>query len=125
MKRSTYVQLILLGSAMGLYACDEISEDLKQQRYASLDECRRDWGDPADCRQAPVVTGQPFPYFGPRYYWDQNLSRPIAVNPDGTTRAIANAHITRTGSVSGVTTHVGSFSRGGFGSSGHGFGGHG
>ena len=62
MKRSTYVQLILLGSAMGLYACDEISEDLKQQRYASLDECRRDWGDPADCRQAPVVTGQPFPY---------------------------------------------------------------
>ena len=125
MKRSTYVQLILLGSAMGLYACDEISQDLKQQRYASLDECRRTGEIRPIAGKPPVATGQPFPYFGPRYYWDPNLARPIAVNPDGTTRAIANAHITRTGSVSGVTTHVGTFSRGGFGSSGHGFGGHG
>lgn len=123
MKRSTYVQLILLGSALGLYACDEAREDLKQQRYASLDECRRDWGNPADCRQSPVVPGQPFYYYGPRYYWDPNLARPIAVNPDGTTRAITDARITSAGSESGVTTHIGTFSRGGFGSSGHGFGG--
>jgi hypothetical protein len=123
MKRSTYVQLILLGSAMGLYACDEVGKDLQQQRYASLDECRRDWGDPADCRQTAVAPGQPFPYIGPRYYWDPNLARPIAVNSNGTTHAITDAHITRVGSVSGITTHVGSFSRGGFGSSGHGFGG--
>jgi len=121
-KRSTYVRLILLGSAMGLYACDEVRQDLKQQRYASLEECRRDWGSPADCRQSFAVSGQPTYYYGPRYYWDANLSRPIAVNTDGTTRAITDAHITSAGSESGVTSRVGSFSRGGFGSSGRGFG---
>jgi uncharacterized protein YgiB involved in biofilm formation len=122
MKRSTYVQLILLGSAMGLYACDAVRQDLKQQRYTSLDECRHDWGDPADCRQSFAAAGQPGYYYGPRYYWDPNLARPVAVNPDGTTRGINNAHITSAGSESGVTTHVGTFSRGGFGSSAHGFG---
>jgi hypothetical protein len=122
MKRSTYVQLILLGSGMGLYACGDVREDLKQQRYASYDECRRDWGTPTDCRQSAAVAGQPVYYFGPRYYWDPNLARPIAVNADGTTRAIANAHITSAGSESGVTSRVGSFARGGFGSSAHGFG---
>lgn len=123
MKRSTYVQLILLGSAMGLYACDDVRQDIKQQKYASRDECRHDWGDPADCRQSSTVTGLPAYYYGPRYYWDPNLARPIAVNADGTTRSINDAHITSAGSESGITTRVGSFSRGGFGSSAHGFGG--
>jgi uncharacterized protein YgiB involved in biofilm formation len=125
MKRSTYVQLILLGSAMGLYACDEVRQDLKQQRYSSFDECHRDWGDPADCRQSFAVAGQPAYYYGPRYYWDPNLARPIAVSADGTTRVVNNAHITSVGSESGVTSRVGSVSRGGFGSSAHSFGGRG
>jgi uncharacterized protein YgiB involved in biofilm formation len=123
MKRSTYVQLILLGSAVGLYACDEVREDLQQQRYGSLDECRHDWGDPADCRQSSTAIGQPAYYFGPRYYWDPNLGRPMALNADGTTRVISDAHITRTGSLTGITSRVGSFSRGGFGSSAHRFAG--
>jgi uncharacterized protein YgiB involved in biofilm formation len=121
MKRSTYVQLILLGSAVGLYACDVARQDVKQQRYASYDECRRDWGDPTDCRQSSAMVGQTAYYFGPRYYWDPNLARPIAVNADGTTRTINGAHITSAGSSSGITTRVGSISRGGFGSSAHGF----
>ena len=123
MKRSTYVQLVLLGSAMGLYACDEVRQDLKQQRYASLDECLHDWGTPAECRQSFASAGQPAYYYGPRYYWDPNLSRPVAVDADGTTRSVNAAHITSAGSESGVTTHVGTFSRGGFGSSAHHFGG--
>jgi hypothetical protein len=122
MKRSTYVQLVLLGSALGLYACDEVRQDLKQQKYASLDECRRDWGDPADCRQSFPVSGQPVYYYGPRYYWDPNLARPIAVDADGSTRVVSNARITSAGSESGATSRVGSFTRGGFGSSAHAFG---
>lgn len=125
MKRSTYVRLILLGSALGLYGCDEVREDLQQQRYASLDECRHDWGDPADCRQSPSMVGHGVYYFGPRYYWDPNLGRPMALNADGTARAINDAHITRTGSLTGITSRVGSVSRGGFGASAHGFGGRG
>jgi hypothetical protein len=122
MKRSTYVQLFLLGSAVGLYACDEVRQDIKQQKYASLDECRHDWGDPADCRQSSAVVGQAGYYYGPRYYWDPNLARPIAVNTDGTTRVISDARITSAGSESGVTSRVGTFARGGFGSSAHGLG---
>jgi hypothetical protein len=124
MKRSTGVQLILLGSAVGLYACDDVSRPLQQQRYTSFEQCRRDWGDPTDCRQSSGGLGQPFYYFGPRYYWDSNLARPIAVESDGSTRGISNAHITSAGSVEGgITTRAGSFSRGGFGSSARGFGG--
>jgi hypothetical protein len=122
MKRSTGVHLVLLGSAAGLYGCDDVSHALQQQKYTSLEQCRHDWGDPADCRPYPANGGSAGYYFGPRYYWDPNLSRPVAVNPDGTTRGISNAHITGAGSEVGVTTHAGSFSRGGFGSSGHGFG---
>jgi hypothetical protein len=123
MKRSKGVQLVLLGSAMGLYGCDGVQQTLQQQKYASYDQCRRDWGSPQDCRQTSASSG-PIYYVGPRYFWDPNLGRPIAVEADGSTRSINNAHITSAGSESGgVTSRAGSFSRGGFGSSARGFGG--
>jgi hypothetical protein len=71
------------------------------------------------------MAGQSGYYFGPRYYWDPNLGRPMAINADGTTRTINDAHITRTGSLTGITSRVGSVARGGFGASAHGFGGRG
>ena len=123
MKRSSRVQLVLLGSAMGLYGCDGVQQALQQQKYTSYEQCRRDWGNPTDCRQAAQNSG-PVYFVGPRYFWDPNLGRPVAVEADGSTRAINNAHITGVGSENGgVTTRAGSFSRGGFGSSARGFGG--
>jgi len=102
-----------------------MTQPLQQQRYTSLDQCRHDWGDPADCTPtASSAGGVGYFYYGPRYYWDFNSGRPIAVAPDGTTRSIVGSHITSEGSsVGGVTEHAGSFARGGFGSSAHGFGG--
>jgi hypothetical protein len=125
MKRSPCVQLILLGSAMGLYGCDGVTQALQQQRYTSLDQCRHDWGDPADCTAKPSGGGVGYYYYyGPRYYWDSVSGRPIAVAADGSTRSLAGSHITSEGStVGGVSEHAGSFARGGFGSSAHGFGG--
>jgi hypothetical protein len=123
MKRSTGVQLILLGSAMGLHGCDGTARPLQQQRYTSYEQCRRDWGDPADCKQSQS-RGMAAYYFGPRYYWDAGSGRPVAVGPDGSTRGINSSRITGGGSQSGgVTEHVGSISRGGFGASARGFGG--
>jgi hypothetical protein len=123
MKRSTGVQLILLGSAMGLHGCDGTAHPLQQQRYTSFEQCRRDWGDPADCKQSQSG-GMAAYYFGPRYYWDAGSGRPVAVEPDGSTRGISSSRITGGGSQSGgVTEHVGSISRGGFGASARGFGG--
>jgi hypothetical protein len=124
MKQSTSVGLILLGSAMGLYYYDGGAQKLQQQRYASLDQCVHDWGDPANCTHPSGTVAQPGYYYGPRYYWDSGSGRPIAVAADGSTRSIGNARITSAGSVEGgITSRAGSIARGGFGSSAHAFGG--
>jgi hypothetical protein len=146
MKRSAQVQLVLLGSAVGLYACDNRPVDLFRQRYDSLEECRRDWGDPDDCK--PVSngvggggssssggsggsSGAHFNYYGPRYYWDPASGRPVEVRPDGSTRSVGGARAavggTQVGAegvhFGGVRTGAGFVSRGGFGSSARAFGG--
>jgi hypothetical protein len=123
MKRSAYVRLVLLGSAIGLYGCDSPTETLEQQRYASLDDCEKDWGDANLCRNAPSPSSWRSGYYvGPRYYWDRDTHRPMVVNGDGTVRVANAAHIARTGSSLGETHAAGSFARGGFGATGHAFG---
>jgi hypothetical protein len=122
MKRSAYVRLVLLGSVVGLYGCDS-PETLEQQRYASLDDCEKDWGDATVCRHVPSPNSwNSGYYFGPRYYWDRGADRPMVVNGDGTVRIAHAAHIARTGSALGETHSAGSFARGGFGGIGHAFG---
>ena len=64
MRRSARVQLVMLGSAMGLAGCDT-REPLHQQTYGSQQECQRDWGDPVDCGQNSYRGGY---YYGGRYY---------------------------------------------------------
>jgi len=116
MKRSARVQLVLLGSAVGLYACDNHRLDLFRQRYDSLEECRRDWSDPDDCKPVSSTGGSGGTsvsggtgasgsfgdsggssgnyvhyYYGPRYYWDPASGRPVEVRPDGTTRPLSSA----------------------------------
>ncbi|MGO9949288.1 MAG: hypothetical protein ACLPWG_20870 [Steroidobacteraceae bacterium] len=123
MKQSASVGLILLGSAMGLYYYDGGAQKLQQQRYASLEQCVHDWGDPAECTHPAGTVAQPGYFYGPRYYWNSSSGRPVAVAADGSTRSIGNARITSAGSlVGGITSRAGSIARGGFGSSGHAFG---
>jgi hypothetical protein len=122
MKRSAYVRLVLLGSVAGLYGCDS-PEALEQQRYASLDDCEKDWGDSTLCRHVPSSTSwNSGYYFGPRYYWDRAADRPMVVNGDGTVRVAHAAHIARSGSALGETHAAGNFARGGFGGIGRAFG---
>jgi len=135
---------VLLGSAVGLYACDNGTHDLFRQRYNSLEECRRDWGNPDDCK--PVEGsgagasggsgswgnsggsgggghGGTY-YYGPRYYWDARSGSPIEVRPDGSTRPVGTSHLSGEGvHFGGVRTGAGFISRGGFGSSARAFGG--
>jgi hypothetical protein len=137
--------LVLLGSAAGLYACDNGTHDLFRQRYDSLEECRRDWHDPEDCKPVGPGSGGSGSggsggggsgsggaggsghggyYFGPRYYWDQRSGGPIEVNSDGSTRSIGNSQPGAEGvHFGGVRTGAGFVSRGGFGSSARAFGG--
>jgi len=126
MKKSTRVQLVMLGSAIGISGCDAGAHPLQQQTYSSLASCRQDWVAESNCQ--PVRSGSGGGggggyYQGPRYYWDPDRGRPVAVNPDGSLRVIANARITAAGSTTGSTRIAGSISRGGFGASAHDAGG--
>ncbi len=118
---------MLLGSAVGLYACDNGTHDLFRQRYDSLEECRRDWGNPDDCKPVEGSGGAGHGgayYYGPRYYWDARSGSPIEVRPDGSTHPVGNSHLSGEGvHFGGVRTGAGFISRGGFGSSARAFGG--
>jgi hypothetical protein len=99
--------------------------DVQQTRYASREDCLADWGTEGSCAQG-AGPGQSAPYLGPRYYWDPDRGRPIVVNSDGSERVATSTRVSPSGSLTGRTSIVGSFSRGGFGGIGRGFsGGHG
>lgn len=133
------------------FMTDTVQQEVKQEFYTSLEDCQRDWGnDPRDCSPtAPpasataltsspggggsggggttiVSTGggaRPVSYYsGPRYYWDRDIGRPVALAPSGETRVLTNSYVSRGAtSVARVSTStVTSVARGGFGASAHG-----
>ena len=125
MKRSKLVPLIVIGSLTTLAGCGRDDPlEVKQQSYRSLDDCKKGWGDERNCSTSSSARsggGYGGGYWGPRYYWDRDLGRPVAVGPNGETRVITNARISSGGSMSGFTSRAGTISRGGFGSFAHGF----
>jgi len=122
-KRSRKVALLVLGSLASLTACDSGREfGLQQRRYASLEECEKDWGDSAPCTNgSSSALGGTYGYFGPRYYWDPGIGRPVIVSPSGDTQIARSTRITSESAFSGEVAHVGTVSRGGFGGFGRGF----
>ena len=125
MKGSSYVPLLILGTVVAVNTFGHRNDlDVKQQAYDSREDCEKDWGDGDKCTTNYSSSGGGYGggrYVGPRYYWDRNLGKPIEVLDDGNTRELSNTRLSSSGSELGETMHVGSFSRGGFGSFGHGF----
>jgi hypothetical protein len=124
MKQSGVVQLVLLGSAFGLYAYSSHTapHEVRQQRYASREDCIKDWGDPDDCpAQANGPVGQTF-FLGPRYYWNPQRNLPMVLNADGSEHVATAARVSPGSSAAGLGRVVGNVSRSGFGSFGRGFG---
>jgi hypothetical protein len=118
-RRSAHVSLLLLGSAATLAGCGSSNGvDLHQQRYSSREECMRDWNSERDCAN---VGPSGYGYYGPRYYWNPSLGRPVVVERDGTERVAAGSRVYGTSSANGETLSAGRVSRGGFGSTGRGF----
>jgi len=122
-KRSRAVPLLVLGSIASLPGCaPDHPIDLQQKRYLTLEECQRDWGNDQPCAPGNRNdSGGRSYYYGPRYYWDSENNRPVTVDPNGQTHPLANTAVGGEHASSGEVMHVGSISRGGFGSLGHGF----
>lgn len=120
MKRSTEVALWMLGAGLGVAVLSDskTTEQLKQDSYASKEECMQDWGgSPETCQEAPQQSNDTrVRYNGPRYYWDRSAGHPVVVTSSGAHQPMPSAHANGTPmSHSLSSSHVGSVSRGGFG----------
>ncbi len=94
MKRSEKVVLWMLGIGLGVAMLSEEKtvEQLKQDKYASKEDCMHDWGGSeqnctADTSQSTSIT-----YDGPRYYWDRSTGQPVVVTESGAHQPVPNAH---------------------------------
>lgn len=139
MKRSKAVPMLMLGTIGLLAGCGSDSREIqtRQNNYRSVEDCRKDWGnDEKDCQRSSGRAGAA--YVGPRYIWNHGAGYPMAVNPDGSQRALKNSYLSKPGSTSTATSATvsrssfsssgahsssSSASRGGFGSTARGFSG--
>lgn len=161
MKKSHGIPLILLGTAI-IIGCGDNGDDLaayeaaklnppKQQevqaiqnQYKSVEDCYKDWGkDEKECK--PATSNNSGGFVGPRYVWSHVGGYPMAIYPDGTSRALPNSYLARgaqpaavsalttpmvvghdssaavAGRSFGVARSVSVSARGGFGATAHGF----
>jgi uncharacterized protein YgiB involved in biofilm formation len=96
--------------------------DVQQTRYTSREDCLEDWGTEQSCQQTAASEGQTTTYVGPRYYWDPDRGKPVVIGTDGSEHVATSSRVRPSESISGRTSVVGTFSRGGFGGIGRGFG---
>lgn len=125
MKKSKCVPLLLIGSMIALTGCEpEQNTELKQQSYNSLDDCKKDWAEEHCTSNTSSGTGvRGGGYYGPRYYWDRSVGKPIAVSSNGSETEITNSHLTSEYGGTGRSFSAGTVRSGGFGSMAHGFSG--
>jgi hypothetical protein len=149
MKRSKLVPMVMLGTLLVGCSGGDDSErvtlddaetvQVKQETYASMEDCLKDWNDSENCKQEEIgtiddFTGQAYAaapgtqshggyvYVGPHYYFNHSTGIPMAIHTDGSVHAVSNSFVGRAGAVSVArATSVGSVSiaRGGFGGSAH------
>lgn len=125
MKKSKAIHMFLLGTAaLGLTACDDSYNEqaFDSNRYASKQECQKEWGDDDRACQAHTGGG----YFGPRYFYNHSTGAAYATYSDGTrapvpTSAFSAGKSISSGKASFASSSSSSVSRGGFGARG-GFG---
>ncbi len=133
-KRSRTVGLVLLGTLgtawVGYFAWQNTRPEnitLRQDQYASMDDCLADWGGdantctPAQANSSGSTSGGGYRAVGPRYYWFRNAAGggyPVELSADGQTRQLTNSRVSSQGSTraSGAFQSSHSISRGGFGS---------
>jgi hypothetical protein len=129
MKHSKQVPLILLGAVTALTGCgkaDDLPTTARQDTYANVDDCRKDWGSGNWCNSSSSGHGGSAAYTGPRYYWDRGSGHPMIVE-NGQARPATGGEASRGGPSHATGSESVAVARGGFGGSAHGGegGGHG
>lgn len=90
MKKSKAVPLLLLGSTALLTGCtpdyadeqhQQQVQETRQDAYATMEECDRDWDDD-ECERSGGV------YFGPRYFYSHGNRMPYVIDRKGRPRAM-------------------------------------
>lgn len=131
MKRSHEVLMWMLGLGLGVAALSEEKsvEQLKQDSYASKEDCVRDWGGSEEnCKEDTSSSSVHYSggsggsgsggsrYRGPRYYWDRSSGRPVMVTDSGVHTPMPSAHPGGSAMSHSIgSTPAGSVTRGGFG----------
>jgi hypothetical protein len=84
MKKSTAVPLLLLGSTALLAGCtrEQKPQEIRQDAYATIEACDRDWVDDECVRSGGGV------YVGPRYFYSHDNHTPYVIDRNGRTRAM-------------------------------------
>lgn len=100
MKRSKPITLVLLGTLGVLAGCDNAPDtqqvQTRQQSYASLDDCKKDWAN--DSRNCS--TSSSGHVYGPRYFWNHSGGYPVVIDNGGTQRPVMNSHFANPGTSS-------------------------
>lgn len=128
-KSSLSITLVLIGAA-ALGGCGrEPDRALRRDVYASLEDCRADWGRAEDCELSSNLAGSGSStstntrsgYYGPRYYWssaDSYDSRPRPGSRAQSVETLARSGVASSSRSGTSSSHSSSsVSRGGFGSS--------
>lgn len=91
MKKSTAVPLLLLGSTALLAGCSpdrspqHRNQETRQDRYATIEACDRDWVDDV-CERSNSGVGSSSVYVGPRYFYSHDNGTPYVIDRNGRTR---------------------------------------
>ncbi len=132
MKRSHQIALWMLGAGLGVAMLSEEKtiEQLRQDSYASKEDCLQDWGgSEANCKEdtsgsSHVSSGgggggggsSGTRYNGPRYYWDRAAGRPVMLTDAGVHQPMPSAHPAGSPLSHSIgSSPAGSVTRGGFG----------
>lgn len=111
-KSSLRVTLVLVGAA-AVAGCDSPTTGpgghARRDVYANLEDCRKDWGRPELCEQAPAATtrgsrtatGATHRYHGP---WYDDRTAP-ASGPRPGSRAVDSMRVARSGFGSSARAH--------------------
>jgi hypothetical protein len=104
-RSSLRVTLVLIGAA-AVTDCDTAPDrPMRRDVYATLEDCKKDWGQNELCEQRSASSSSTGGGLGPRFYGPSYEDRGGALGPRPGSRAIDSVPVTRGGFGSSARFH--------------------